>query len=72
MDNQTSQLLAEVREVAARHGLTARPVGADEFQEMGRRARLRNGYRFRVTRSAPGVPERSRLSRSEWLSIWAP
>jgi hypothetical protein len=37
-------------------------VSVDEFEEMGRRALLRRGYRFRVTRSAPGVP----LARSCW------
>lgn len=61
-DPQTDRLLAGVREAAARHGLTSRPVSVDEFEEMGRLAMLRRGYRFRVIRSAPGVP----LAASCW------
>ena len=61
-DPQTDRLLAEVREVAAQYGLTSRPVSTEEFREMGRRALLRRGFRFTVTRSAPGVP----LATSCW------
>ena len=61
-DPQTERLLAEVREIAARVGLTARPVSVDEFHEMGRRARLRRGQRFHITRSATGSP----LASSWW------
>lgn len=61
-DRELDQLLDVVRDAAATVGLTARPVDAEEFEEMGRRALLRRGFRYRVSRSATGSP----LARSCW------
>ncbi|MER6492748.1 hypothetical protein [Streptomyces griseorubiginosus] len=61
-DRELDELLNVVREAAATVGLTARPIPADEFEEMGRRALLRRGFRYRVSRSAPGSP----LASSSW------
>lgn len=56
VDDQTDQLLDEVRDLAASIGLTPRPVSTEEFLEMGRRAQLSRGRRFHITRSATGSP----------------
>lgn len=56
MDDETARVVAEVREIAAGLGLAVHPIGADELRELGRRARLRRGYRYHITRSADGSP----------------
>lgn len=61
-DRELDELLDVVREAAATVGLTARTIPVDEFEEMGRRALLRHGFRYRVSRSATGSP----LARSCW------
>jgi len=64
-DRELDDLLDVVREAAATVGLTARPIPADEFEEMGRRALLRRGFRYRVSRSAPHSPLASSCWRDE-------
>ncbi|MCI3277607.1 hypothetical protein [Streptomyces cylindrosporus] len=49
-------ILDDVREVAAEVGLTLRPISQEEWEETGRRAALRHGWRYRITISAPGQP----------------
>lgn len=61
-DRELDELLDVVREAAGTVGLTARPIGFDEFEEMGRRALLRRGFRYRISTSALGSP----LARSCW------
>ena len=61
-DRELDELLDVVREAAAMVGLAARTIPVDEFEEMGRRALLRRGFRYRVSRSATGSP----LARSCW------
>ena len=55
-DPVSAALLADIREAAAEVGLTARTVTIAEFEEAGRRAWLRRGYRFHITASATGHP----------------
>ena len=61
-DRELDELLDVVRDAASMVGLTARPIPVDEFEEMGRRALLRQGFRYRISRSAPDSP----LARSCW------
>lgn len=61
-DRELDLFLDVVRDAAATAGLTARSVDADEFEEMGRRALLREGFRYRISLWATGSP----LTRSCW------
>lgn len=49
-------IFADLREVTAELGLTMRPISHEEWEEKGRRAALRRGWRFRLTISVPGRP----------------
>jgi hypothetical protein len=55
-DRELDQLLDVVRDAAATVGLTTRTIDPDEFDEMGRRALLRRGFRYRISRWAPDCP----------------
>lgn len=56
MDEETARVFDELREVAAGLGLVVHPISREEVAERGRRAWVRRGYRFRLTRSAAGSP----------------
>jgi len=56
VDDETARVFDELREIAASLGLTVHPVSQDESRELGRRAWIRLGYRYQITRSAPGSP----------------
>jgi len=65
VDDETARIFGEVREIAASLGLTVHPVSHDESRELGRRAWIRLGYRYSITRSAPGSPPAGGWSRDE-------
>lgn len=62
MDPDTARTVDILRQAAAEVGLTMRIMSAEEFHEKGRRAQLRRGRRFRITRSATEWP----LASSWW------
>ncbi|MFF4500356.1 hypothetical protein [Streptomyces sp. NPDC001401] len=49
-------IFADLREVTAELGLTMCPVSPQEWEEKGRRAALRRGWRFQLTISVTGQP----------------
>ncbi|MGW3031211.1 hypothetical protein ACWDCB_08235 [Streptomyces sp. NPDC001178] len=49
-------IFADLREVTAELGLTMRPISQEEWEEKGRRAALRRGWRFHLIISVPGQP----------------